>query len=238
MRKTTRFLIALAFLAGAPAGAATLSFTFVVGNLPPPTLHGSGATVLTPPGLPYTIPAGVFGGNPQVVVPISPTFVGLTNVTIPANSVNNPGATFDPGGAMGLSGAAFFNSGAHGTIPLFPIGGGGTGMGFLQSIPIKLFGGAWQYAAHKVFTGMGAALSNAVSVTATAYDNRTAGGDGVLQLVSAGYLHIAPGAALGNLPVFGVLNINYTPEPGTLLLLGSGVAVLAAIGRRRIASKE
>jgi hypothetical protein len=37
----------------------------------------------------------------------------------------------------------------------------------------------------------------------------------------------------GTLAAFGVLSLTYVPEPGTLLLLGLGVAGLAAIGRRR-----
>ena len=32
----------------------------------------------------------------------------------------------------------------------------------------------------------------------------------------------------------GKLTLNFVPEPGTLLLLGSGVAGLAALGRRRM----
>jgi PEP-CTERM motif len=34
--------------------------------------------------------------------------------------------------------------------------------------------------------------------------------------------------------VLGTLTLNFVPEPGTLLLLGSGVAGLAILGRRRM----
>jgi hypothetical protein len=36
----------------------------------------------------------------------------------------------------------------------------------------------------------------------------------------------------GTIPVFGTLTLSYVPEPGTALLVGSGVAALAAIGER------
>jgi len=35
------------------------------------------------------------------------------------------------------------------------------------------------------------------------------------------------------LPAFGILTLQFVPEPGTLILLGSGIAGLVAIGRRR-----
>jgi hypothetical protein len=79
---------------------------------------------------------------------------------------------------------------------------------------------------------MGSALANAISASATAYDNRTANGVGTVQLVAPGRLLISNGS-LGDLPVFATLTLTYTPEPGTLVLLATGVAALAAIGRKR-----
>jgi hypothetical protein len=243
MRKLSLFLassgLALLLMA-APAISAPApvqgAVSLVIATLPPPTITGNGIGD-TVGGGSHSVPAGLFSGNPAIVVPISPTFVGLFNVTVPANSINNPAATFNPGGAMALSGSAFFNNGAGGNIPLGPVGGGGTAMAIIQSIPVKLVGNTWQGVApggSKVFTAMGAAVVNLISATATAFDNRNGAGLGTVQLVAPAYALIS-GGALGNLPVFGVLTLTYTPEPGTLLLLGTGIAGLAVIGRKKLA---
>jgi hypothetical protein len=238
MRKHVLPLGALALLVGAQAGAAVLPVTatyslLFTNQVPPVSFSASGIGSSNGFGGSSAIPANLFAGNAALVVPVVPTFVGLTNVTIPANTLNNTAATFTPGGAMGLAGSAFFNSGSGGSVPLFPFGGNATGMSFIQGIPIQAVGGAWQYDAAKIFTAMGVALSNAMSVTATAYDNRTASGIGTLQLVAAGYTLVGNGGSLGNLPVLATLQLTFTPEPGTLLLLGTGITALAAIGRKR-----
>jgi hypothetical protein len=228
-------LIALALCVAGPAGAALLPLqaTYGISFAGLPTLSVSGSGIGNSNGLggSSSIPAGIFAGNAATYVPVAPTFVGLTNLSIPANSVNNPGQTFNLGGGMGLSGSLVFNY--TGGIALFPFGGGGTAMAINGSIPFKSVGGVWQYDAAKVFTAMGAALANAVSATATAFDNRTAAGQGTVQLVASGYVLVSNGA-LGNIPVLSTLTLTYTPEPGTLLLLGTGVASLASIGRRRV----
>jgi len=35
-------------------------------------------------------------------------------------------------------------------------------------------------------------------------------------------------------PAFGILSLHFVPEPGTLMLLGSGIAGLVAFGRSRV----
>jgi hypothetical protein len=40
--------------------------------------------------------------------------------------------------------------------------------------------------------------------------------------------------AFPEMELTGVLTLHFVPEPGTLLLLGSGVAALALLGRRKL----
>ncbi len=71
-------------------------------------------------------------------------------------------------------------------------------------------------------------------------DPRTAGGAGVLQLVSPTRVNLGGLVAGDYVSALAILNLNFTPvpEPATGMLLGAGVLALAAAGglRRRSAA--
>lgn len=233
--------LALASLGAAPAGAALLpatgTFSYTLGaysNLI--SVSGAGlASSSGGPGSAHTVPSGFFQVGSAIAVPISPTFTGLDLVTVPAGAQNGAGS-FSPNGAMGLQGSAFFYGfGAPaGQVPLAPMGGGGSQAITFIVLPAVLHGGTFMGAGGPtpmVFSAMSAVAAVPITAAATAFDNRTSGGQGTVQLVAPAKLSFQ---ILGSVPIFATLQITYTPEPGTLLLLGAGIAFLAAAGTRRM----
>jgi hypothetical protein len=209
---------------------------YLIASFDPVTLTGSGVGTSIGGGI-ATLPAGLFAGNPAVFVPIAPTLLGLGALSVPAGIAGNAAGAFAPGGAMGLAGSVYFfgtdnlgNLSIVGSVSLAPIGGGGNAAGYIGPLNLTLEGVTWM-GGTAVFSAMSAALAIPFSVAATAFDNRTANGAGTLQLVAPTRANLG---VFGFAPVFGVLTLTYTPEPGTLTLLGAGVAALAMIGRRKL----
>ena len=136
----------------------------------------------------------------------------------------------------GLAGSAFVNilQLFNLTIPLSVVGqAGASTIANAMGITITVIGQGWTTGTATV-TGVTATTpSTAVinTVFATGSDNRTAGHAGTVTLVT-GFQAITNVA--GTLPGFAIQSLTFVPEPGTLLLLGSAVAGLAILGRRRM----
>jgi hypothetical protein len=234
--------LALAALLAGRADAAVLplngTLSIDLGGIAVVTLTGSGTGTSNGPFGLATVPHGLVSLATTATFPIQPPALNLSKITVmgPASSF---AGSFDPGGNMGNDAVAnlFFTDGAAaGAVPLRYVGVA-TGCHLFVCPPFTIVGVAWTNlgatAADPTKTTMlmQTAAGIPVTVTATAFDARTAGGAGTVQLVAPTLMKIF-GGSLGSLPIVGTLTLRFVPEPGALLLLGSGVAGLAAAGRR------
>ncbi len=241
------------------AFTATLSVT--VGTFPPVTGTAAGVGTSVSGGGAASIPGSVFsvGATAQVSPPLlgliggfavcgaglgSPIFNIIppsvnAGTCLPNASGTNGVLSWSggPTGTMPLLASAYLTGTinamgqamAVAAIPLAVIGVGGT-QGF------SAFGGLvagtvtanpWQLAA---VTQVGVLNGATTVLTGVGFDARNGAGIGTLQLVTPTDANIV----VGNLPAIATLTISYIPEPGTILLLGAGVAGLAVAGRRRM----
>jgi hypothetical protein len=249
------FTFAVAVLAAAPGFAAPYPFTATlgvqVGALPPVSGTGAGNGTSVGVGGAASIPGGVF--SLHSTAPIDPPLlvidgfaVGAPGIpagaTVPVPAGTNKALAFGGvTGIMGLNASAYLLTGVNSSppgfvaaaIPLFMIGNPGPIpfafnalgmliMGTIFANPYKL----------GMVTAMGALQGVPSTVMGTGFDNRTAGGLGTLQLVTPTAVGLG---ALGSLASLATLTIHFVPEPGTLALLGLGLAAIGAVGRRKSA---
>ena len=241
----TAILVTLMF-AGSVAHALPYTGTFVlqVGTLDPFVVPGNGDGVSTP----AQASLGAANFITTVVVALTPAAFPLVQLEL-TGPAGLAAGTFNAGGGsaggfggdaplignalLGLFGPPPF---AFLTVPLAAFGvDGGVVMTSNPAlgVAITVFGNGWTTGQQKVIGTTGPFLGVTLA-TATGADLRSAGGGGQLVLVTAALAKTNVGGS-ENLPLVGVLTLNYDviPEPGTLMLLGTGVAGLAMLGRRR-----
>ena len=156
------------------------------------------------------------------------------------------------GGTTGINGSAYlagFWGGVGGAncmtgcsaalsvpIPLGVVGSGGTVTFQAGPISASVIGNPYQLGALSLTGGLvntaNGSIPDPATIVMAGVDGRTAAGGGNLTIVSPVAIKLG---ALGNLPAIARLQLDFevVPEPGTLLLLGSGIAGLALLGRGR-----
>ena len=224
-----------------PARAASLPFqaslAFQIGLLDPISLAGSGVAQVTANGgqlETFAIPAGVFDVENLAIDlgPLGiPPFGGLlATVANQAGNFTRAGDTL--AGPMALAGSLQICLGDACTgdpldalsIPVDVIGIGGSSMASSEALSVSLVGAPWT-------TGVVAAGGVLAGGFLHGADPDSVIGTTLRLVTPIVFSTDAPGfESLGG---FGFLTLQIVPEPGTILLLGSGLASLAVFGRSR-----
>jgi hypothetical protein len=238
----------------------TGTLEFRLSSMPSVVAVGSGTAQLTDDGgfhlLSFLLPGGAFG-------PITTSLPLTSNATINSvvfTAVQNLSGSFTAisggppgGGPMGLQGVAKICSLGFGpcsvsnvTVPLTPTtGGAGFGLGGTQNIPgavaLTLQHAPWTigqptmtiHTPNSTITAPFIPLPGGFAHGPASLTSSTAQPWGVVQLVAVSKVYTSLTGAFPEMPVTGILTLQFVPEPGTLLLLASGVAVVAIYGRRK-----
>lgn len=241
------FVIGTAGLAFAYEGPVTAHVSVKIGSFPEATFDGEAEMASSAAqGGTATLPAGAFSG--LFTTPIPP-IVGDELDTLgvgapggsglwPVGPASNQVLAWDgAAGTMALDASAYLMATDEGAgtatilseIPLAVVGVGGTQMftvfqglvsGTIVAYPYQL----------GMLTLMGNLGTELHTIMGTGVDNRTAGGEGNLVLVSPNRVELG---GLGTLQSIATLSLTYAPEPGATLLGGAAVASLVALGSRR-----
>jgi len=255
----TGVVLSLPAFAGTADFTGTLS-TFTGGGQGIPTtttpLFGSGTGVnFASNGAAFTIPAAAFTANVTGPVGFTPNASANSIYTIRTvtNSSSNPGSFSGTAGSGPYTGTMGSGSSVLvelGIVPLpmvfgslvLPVNVGSPGTvtamaGVLaNNVTVTVIASGWTTGMITVSdqTVSAPTATIASSATATGTNSLTASG-GSITLVTP-FLILIRGASVENRAGYAVLTLNFSnkiPEPGTLLLLGSGVAGLAFLGRRK-----
>jgi hypothetical protein len=246
MRKLLGVLAAglIAFGAASQAHAVALGFTGAIAvqiaTLDPVAIPGAGVAVVNGSGGPghltgLGIPTSPFAISGFVLPVTDPGVFPIAGVAVTAHNGTgafggNGGAGF--GGTMPILGTAkVCLYGACGssvnisnlTVPLSVVGVGGA-VTVMGAVNITVIGAPWT-------TGT-AAIGTITAMGGVAPLSNTGAPSGVVTLVTPIFISTNIGA-FAVVPAFGFTTLHFVPEPGTLVLLGSGIAGLVAFGRSR-----
>jgi hypothetical protein len=230
--------------AAGQAHAAALGFTgsiaVQIATLDPVVIPGSGtATVngssgpghltgLGIPASPFAVTNFLLPVTDPGAAPIAGVLVNAHNAT--AAFAGSGGAGF--GGTMAILGSAkvclyavcgsSYNI-ANLTVPLSVVGAGAF-VSVMGAVNLTVIGAPWT-------TGTAAIGATTVMGGVSPLSN-TGQASGSVTLVTPVFIstNIPPSSIV---PAFGIVSLHFVPEPGTLVLLGSGIAGLVAFGRSR-----
>jgi len=234
-------VIAASFLAVGVTGqanAAALGFTgqlaiSLVGNTV--AIPGSGTAIINGSASgghinSLQLAGGTFATTSYVLPLTDPAAAPIRGLQVTAANAPGSFAGGTLGGTMPLIGTAkvcLFGACsaavANLVVPLSPVGNGGFAQ-VTAAVNLTVIGAPW--------TSGTVAIGTVTAMGGGAPASNTGAASGVLTLVTPIFIstNIAPSAVV---PTFGFLNMHFVPEPGTLVLLGSGIAGLVAFGRSR-----
>jgi hypothetical protein len=238
---TSLAVLAAAAPPGARAAAVPFSGSLTVAIGPYPALAVAGSGVATVNGsnggshvTTLSVPSDAFAVAGMQVVLTDPATLPVMGVQLTVQ--NGAGAFSDVplGGVMPLHGAArlcLFNTCANEpvqnlSIPLSVVGVGGAKT-FTGVLNYTVAGNPWTTGVASVGTASVAGYAHGPASGTSS----TAAASGSVRLVTPILLSTNINGFL-LVPSFATLDLHFVPEPTTLMLLGSGVAGLVAMGRR------